>query len=271
MIYILINCVCASYYTIPGYYGSFYKDFNATSISSVSFYWNSGFHISSRLDLWISDPSDNTVKYIQSSSYQYPKAALISVAGQTSIKGYEDGDLSTSLLNSPRSLYYYQDKVYVADTGNHCIRVIDINLKSIQQFVGMCQQPGFKDGPVGYNLLHSPDLVGIENNTMFINDSGNNYIRVVNLTTGYMNTLLGGACRDSSNITTTYPQPSYDIKNSIFYSNRANMHTIVCDTHMIKTTGDQIFTSSDIITPCVEHAILCQKRTSPYVARNYIF
>ena len=261
-----------SYYTIPEYYGSFYHDFNSSDASAVSFYWSSGFHLSSSLNMWISSPVDHTITLIQASTYTAPKATLILVAGALGQTGYRDGDLSTSLLNTPRSAYEYQNMVYVADTENHCIRVIDTQVKSIKQFAGTCQSPGFMDGPPQYNLLTRPDLVGVNNGTLFINDSGNNYIRMVNLTTQYMVTLLGGACRDAVNITGNYTAPDYNYQDSVFYFQGLNVHTIVCVTGMVKTEGEpsgHIFNPENYPQPCVEHITLCENRTSPYVIRNY--
>ena len=272
MIYILIVSALGSYYTIPDYYGSFYHDFVANSTSAVSFYWSSGLHISYALDLWISNPVDSTITYIQASSYQVSKASLITIAGSSGVTGYQDGDLSTSLLNTPRSIYVYNNTAYVADTENHCIRVIDLEVKSIHQYAGQCQIEGFKDGPPQYNKLSRPDLVGVVDDLLFINDSGNHYIRVVNMTSGNMTTLLGGACRDIKNITTSYPQPSYDFTSSVFYSKSVNIHTIVCDTNMVLTTGEpsEVFlTAADIQEPCTLHITLCGPRTQPLVARQY--
>lgn len=265
--------VSASFYTIPKYYGSFYKDFNASSELSIGFYWSSGFHIAPTLDLWISNPNEHTVTQVLSSSYSKPKATLIRIAGIKNSANYRDGDLSTSLLNTPKSLSYYQDKVYIADSNNHCIRVIDLTVKSIKEFSGRCTEPGFKDGPSQYNRLNYPDLVGSSNGTLFINDKGNNYIRIVDIETGYMKTLWGGACRDSTEIDGSWNKPEYNVTFSKFYVNNGSIHTMVCDIKLVKNSGEpseHIFDSSDYEDPCSMHITLCQNRTSPYVIRNYV-
>ncbi|OMJ80466.1 hypothetical protein SteCoe_19269 [Stentor coeruleus] len=224
------------------------------------------------MDLWISNPVDHTVVFIQASTYQLPKATLVRIAGQKGIGNFRDGDLSTALLNSPMSVSYYENKVYVADTLNHCIRVIDIEVKSIKQFSGRCTESGFKDGPPQYNRLYKPDLVGAANGTLFINDSGNNYIRIVDIATGYMKTLWGGACRDANNIASSYSEPEYDVKNSVFYNDNGSIHTMVCDLSLIKTTGkpeEHIFDINDYKDPCFMHITLCENRTHPFVIRAF--
>jgi hypothetical protein len=272
MLIFLICTAQASNYFVPEYYGSFYKDFNATGALSVGFYWSNNVHISSTLDLWISSSSANTIMNVKASSFSAPKATIYLIAGNKGSAGYRDGDLSSSLLNSPSSLYFYQDKVYVADTLNHCIRVIDLTVKSILQFAGSCTFPGFKDGPPKYNRLNKPNLVGVVNDTLFINDSGNNYVRMVDLVSGNMTTLWGGACRDALNITGEFARPEYNITESVFYSNSGTFHTIVCDMSLVKTYGEpseEFFSSDEIVTPCSLHITLCGKRTQPLVARQY--
>jgi hypothetical protein len=262
-----------SFYTIPEYYGSFYKDFSPDGEMSIGFYWSSGFHIAPTMDLWISNPVEHTVTQVLSDSYEKPKATLIRIAGTKNSGNYRDGDLSTSLLNSPKSLSYYQEKVYIADTNNHCVRVIDLTVKSIKQFAGRCTEQGFKDGPSQYNRLSFPDLVGSNNGTLFINDKGNSYIRIVDINTGYMRTLWGGACRDKVEIEGNWNRPEYNVTDSKFYVNNGSIHAMVCDTSLIKNSGEpseHIYDESDYDDPCSMHITLCANRTSPYVISKFV-
>jgi hypothetical protein len=209
---------------------------------------------------------------VLSNSYKKPKGTLIRIAGTQGSGNFRDGDLSTSLLNSPKSLSFYNNKVYIADTNNHCIRVIDLEVKSIKQFSGRCTESGFKDGPSQYNRLNKPDLVGTANGTLFINDKGNNYVRVVDLDTGYMKTLWGGACRDAIQIEGSRPEAEYQVNTSKFYVDNGSIHVMVCDLALVKETGkpdEHIFNIEDYQEPCTMHVTLCDNRTSPFVIRNY--
>ncbi len=90
-------------------------------------------------------------------------------------------------------------KVFIADRDNHCIRILDVNKADIQTYAGVCGTAGFKDGALGQNLLSSPDLVGVDaEGYLFIFDSGNKYIRMVNRE-GEMVTLIQGACKEDFN------------------------------------------------------------------------
>lgn len=57
--------------------------------------------------------------------------------------------------------------VYVADTGNHWIRKISLGSSNVDTVVGVCGTPGFKDGPLGTNLLNSPELVSVDKEGIF--------------------------------------------------------------------------------------------------------
>ena len=69
-------------------------------------------------------------------------------AGQ-SRAGYVDGDTQSSWFNSPSSLAFYNQRLYVADTGNCVIREIDVlrgTVGVVAGIAGTCQR---QDGVVG--------------------------------------------------------------------------------------------------------------------------
>lgn len=39
--------------------------------------------------------------------------------------------------------------VYIADSGNHCVRRIKVKLRNVDPFAGLCGEAGFKDGLFG--------------------------------------------------------------------------------------------------------------------------
>ncbi len=51
-------------------------------------------------------------------------------------KGLKDGNLSTAQFNAPRGIAAIDDKVYVADTGNHALREIDLKAKTVATLAG---------------------------------------------------------------------------------------------------------------------------------------
>lgn len=86
--------------------------------------------------------------------------------------------------------------IYIADKQNHCIRRILAKQANVDTFAGVCGVPGFKDGLFGQNLLDSPELVGVDHNgTVYVYDSGNQYIRIIDPATKVMRTMIHGSCK----------------------------------------------------------------------------
>lgn len=89
--------------------------------------------------------------------------------------------------------------IFIADTGNHCIRRINLDSSNVDTIAGICGTSGFLDGPLGDNLLNSPELVSVDGQGyIFIFDDGNNYVRMIDLS-GTLYTLYQGACDLAAN------------------------------------------------------------------------
>lgn len=77
----------------------------------------------------------------------------------------------------------------MTDSGNNCIRKIRLDVEITETVAGKCGTKGFKDGPLGINLLNSPTSIGVDDGgNIFFYDSGNNYIRMLD-NKGIMHTL----------------------------------------------------------------------------------
>ncbi|MBL8639789.1 MAG: hypothetical protein JNK24_05485 [Alphaproteobacteria bacterium] len=55
-------------------------------------------------------------------------------------RGLKDGDFATAQFNHPRGLTAVNDKIYVADTDNHAVRMIDMTSKTITTLAGNGQR-----------------------------------------------------------------------------------------------------------------------------------
>ena len=69
-------------------------------------------------NLYVADSGNNKIKKIA------PNGDVTTISGSTS--GYADGVGAAAKYNNPSGVYYLNNKLYVADSGNHCIRVITI-------------------------------------------------------------------------------------------------------------------------------------------------
>ncbi len=76
--------------------------------------------------VYLADTYNNRIKVL------YPqKREVISYAG-TGLAGYKDDIISVAQFNEPGGLAVAGDRLYVADTNNHAIRVIDLNEGKVQ-------------------------------------------------------------------------------------------------------------------------------------------
>lgn len=113
--------------------------------------------------------------------------------------------------------------------------------REVDTIAGICQQPGFLDGPLGENLLNAPELVGVDaEGYLFIYDSGNyGYIRMVQPFPPYiMYTLIQGACMED--MTVIPPKIPFQLK----------LRPMLCYRNWIKTSGEPS-----------EHLVVLQKAT----------
>ncbi|MCX7979664.1 MAG: thioredoxin-like domain-containing protein [Bacteroidia bacterium] len=90
--------------------------------------------------------------------------------------GYRDGTFGEALLQHPIGLTYHESKLYVADTYNHAIRVLDLTKGTVTTLVGTGQR-GYKDGPAREAQLNEPnDLLWVEG-YLYIVDTNNHLLR----------------------------------------------------------------------------------------------
>ena len=122
----------------------------------------------------------------------------------TGTQGYKDGKPGQAEFSYPSGIAKgVSGKIYVADTGNHCIRVVD-KKGSTSLVAGVPGQEGYKDGPAGEALFLEPSAVIMaEDGSVYVADSGNQRIRRIK--DGQVTTLAGGA--QDYYLDTHYRQP----------------------------------------------------------------
>ena len=118
-------------------------------------------------------------------------ATLANTAGTA---GFADGAAATAQFREPTGLYLdaATHTLYIADTGNHAIRALDLQSKMVTTVVNTSHSLGFAGdgGPATAALLYRPTaLTRCPNGDLFIADTGNNRIRRV--TAGTITTVLG--------------------------------------------------------------------------------
>ena len=103
-----------------------------------------------------------------------PKARLFTF-------GDRDGPVNRALLQHPLAVAYWRDRLYVADTYNNKIKEIDLNQRVIKTIAGDAR-PGQSDQPARFD---EPAGLSVANGALFVADTNNHSIRVINLARNY--------------------------------------------------------------------------------------
>jgi sugar lactone lactonase YvrE len=104
--------------------------------------------------------------------------------------GYADGLAAEAKFNSPRSVAVDGvGKVYVADTGNHCIRLISPD-GQVSTLAG-ANEPGYVDGQGSEARFNFPSGIAVDaDGNLYVADTANHSIRKI-MPDGEVTTLAG--------------------------------------------------------------------------------
>ena len=105
-------------------------------------------------------------------------------------KGNDESSIKAHFRN-PTAIAAHNGKLYVADTGNHTIRLIDINSKVVTTFAGESGLPGDSIGLITKSFLHSPQGITVNSNNgdVYVSDTGNH--KVKKISAGLIQDFLG--------------------------------------------------------------------------------
>ena len=120
---------------------------------------------------------DNTVK------------ALIG-SGET---GFDDGDFDAATFDHPQGMAFDGETLYVADTENHALRAVDLELETVSTIAGTGEQArrGNVAGPGKTTALNSPwDLV-LDGDNLYIAMAGAHQLWRFDLQTGLVEPFAG--------------------------------------------------------------------------------
>ena len=183
-------------------------------------------------DLFIADTGNNAVREVNVST-----GLISTVAGDGTAGWGGDGDLATQdELNAPHGLALdASGNLYIADTGNDCIRKVNAATQIITTVAGIPQNMGKSgDGSKAIHAqLHSPDGVVVDaGNNLYIADTGNCRIQEVNATHQVITTVAGsgapgfggdGQAASSTTVKLDYPTDvAVDSSGDLFIADTGN-------------------------------------------------
>ncbi|MFT3744637.1 MAG: hypothetical protein QM785_10140 [Pyrinomonadaceae bacterium] len=153
-------------------------------------------------NLLVADSGSHTIKSIDE------KGNVTTIAGIENRAGFQDGSASTALFHAPIGVAASTDgKVYVADTYNDRIRVIENG--NVRTLAG--RDKGFADGVSETAKFDTPSGITVWQDKLVVADTGNARIRVVE-PDGRVWTLAGsgsnGDLVDGSLLSAVFYQPT---------------------------------------------------------------
>jgi hypothetical protein len=122
-------------------------------------------------DLYVADSGNHAIRKVTTGG------DVTTLAGSAGIAGSADGPSTVARFRSPLGIAVLGPSLYVADTGNHTIRKIQIPSGTTSTTAGTAGQPGFADDSGPSARFSSPDgIVGIES-FLYVADRGNHAVR----------------------------------------------------------------------------------------------
>jgi len=139
-------------------------------------------------NIYISDGGNNRIRMVS------PSGIISTVAGNgTATFGGDGGSALSASLNGPEKVFVDNfGDIYIADWGNHRIRMIN-SMGTISTVAGNGTGGYAGDGgaATAAQLQHPSQIAFDSNNNMFIADEYNNRIRMVTSSTGNISTYCG--------------------------------------------------------------------------------
>lgn len=137
-------------------------------------------------DVYVADSENHRIRKIDG------KGVATTIAG-TGQAGYMDGDVLTARFQSPRGIAFSRTQrlLYVADTRNHRIRIVDLQGK-VKTLAGD-GTAGSRDGAATQAQFREPQGLSLDETmgVLYVADTGNHTIRRVDLASGEVKIYAG--------------------------------------------------------------------------------
>ena len=133
--------------------------------------------------LYVSDAEANIIRAINLSGNEKVRTL---VGGDLFDFGDKDGSGDSVRLQHPLGLARWNDKLLIADTYNHRIKLLDPAARTVRTFAGL-GKPGQADGTAP--SFYEPGGISVGKDKLYVADTNNHAIRVLDLKTKETKTL----------------------------------------------------------------------------------
>jgi DNA-binding beta-propeller fold protein YncE len=136
-------------------------------------------------NLYLCDTNNSDIRQVSISG------TVTTVAGTANIAGTEDGTGSAAHFNLPTQIATDGTSLYVADSGNNAIRRITLADFKVKTIAGQSGTSGKTEGGMDKSLFSGPRGVAVDKKAIYVADTGNDIIRMIDISTLQTSTLAG--------------------------------------------------------------------------------
>ena len=150
-----------------------------------------GFAVDGAGDIFLADSSNNRIRRVDAVT------GIISTVAGNGLIGYsgDGGPATVAALSNPSSVALDSSgNIFISDSGNNLVRRIDAFTGIITTVAGSVNLHGYggDNGPATQASLNTPNGIAIDvAGDLYIADTGNNAVRMVNSSTGVITTVAG--------------------------------------------------------------------------------
>jgi|GEM_PF-6477061 len=161
-------------------------------------------------------------------------------AGTPEKNGFVDG--ANPMFSKPSGLIIINEQIFVADTGNHAIRAINLETAEVSTVVGGPGKKGFQDGNATNAKLNKPFGLALLGDRLFFTDIANHIVRELDVETGIVKTVAGTPKKSGSSdgmLQDSYFNSPYGItagEEKLYVVDQANHTVRVIDLDTQNTT-----------------------------------
>jgi DNA-binding beta-propeller fold protein YncE len=137
-------------------------------------------------NLFLCDTNNSDIRQINTGT-----GTVTTVAGTANIGGTEDGMGNAAHFNLPTQIATDGTSLYVADSGNSSIRRIGLADFKVKTIAGQSGTSGKTEGGPDKSLFSGPRGVAVDKKAIYVSDTGNDVIRMIDISTLQTSVLAG--------------------------------------------------------------------------------
>ncbi|MCS7141341.1 MAG: thioredoxin-like domain-containing protein [Candidatus Nitrosocaldus sp.] len=153
--------------------GSGYEGIVDSTLEHAQFAQPSGLYLQGE-HLYVADSESSSVRLVDMA-----RGRVHTLVGKDLfIFGHEDGRLDEALLQHPLGVSAMGERVYVADTYNHAIRLLELRRGEVSTLVGRAGSMECRLDESCTLMLYEPSDVKVKGDLLYITDTNNHLLRV---------------------------------------------------------------------------------------------